>query len=495
MMVAKNTQEITCIFPIHIFKNNPALQKNRPVYLVEDGRYFKDFKFHKQKLILHRASMQGYAALLRKEGYVVEYFAAEIADDLFVTLHQRKISKIHYIDPVDHVLSERLKHACNKYGFVLEMYESPAFLSEEAWLRGYFASSRKYSMASFYQAQRKRLGILVRAGKPVGGSWSFDAENRQPLPPHTKIPLLPIYREEAFIKEAKNYISKNFADNPGACDSFIYPVTHEQAEDWLGQFLHKRFQWFGPYEDAIDKDEVFLFHSQLSPLLNIGLLTPEYVVQEALDFAKKHHVPINSLEGFIRQIIGWREFVRAIYVLEGPAYSKHNYFKHKRTLPKTWWEGKTGIAPIDSTIKKVLNYAYVHHIERLMILGNMMLLSEYDPQHVYTWFMELFIDAYDWVMVANVFGMSQYADGGLITTKPYISGANYIIKMSNYKKGDWAELWTALYWRFLNKHKDLLAQNARMTIALKGLRVMRPALLDEYMMIAQKYFGGARDCA
>lgn len=492
-MVAKNTQEITCIFPIHLFKNHPALKKDRPVYLVEDARYFKDFKFHKQKLILHRASMQAYAGLLRKQGYKVEYFSASIADDLFLTLHERKISKIHYVDPVDHALSKRLKHACKQYGFVAEVYESPAFLSSEAWLREFFASSKKYHMASFYQAQRKRLEILVHAGKPVGGSWSFDAENRKPLPHGTKIPSLPIYQQTTVIKQAKKYVTENFSDNPGASDTFIYPVTHDQAEHWLEQFLHKRFQLFGPYEDAIHQDEVFLFHSQLSPLLNIGLLTPAYVIQEALAFGTKHHIPINSLEGFIRQIIGWREFVRAIYVLEGPAYSNHNYFKHKRPIPKTWWEGKTGITPVDSTINKVMNYAYVHHIERLMILGNMMLLSGYHPQHVYTWFMELFIDAYDWVMVANVFGMSQYADGGLITTKPYISGANYIIKMSNYKKGTWANLWTALYWHFLNKHKVIFAQNARMNIALKALRTMRPALLKEYLMTAKKYLGKKKD--
>jgi deoxyribodipyrimidine photolyase-related protein len=492
-MVIKHTQEVTCIFPIHLFKHNPGLQVDRVVYLVEEPRYFKDFKFHKQKLMLHRASMQEYALLLRKDGYNVQYISVNKADELFLTLHQNKVSKIHYVDPVDNVLSKRLKDECKKYAIQTQMYESPAFLSSEAWLREFFGPSKKYHMASFYQSQRKRLGILVHAGKPVGGAWSFDTENRKRLPDNINIPSLSHSHETTVIKEARKYVAENFSDNPGDTNVFIYPVTHEQAERWLEQFFHKRFQLFGPYEDSIDQNEVFLFHSQLSPLLNIGLLTPAYVIEEALAFASKYHICINSLEGFIRQIIGWREFVRAIYVLEGPTYSNHNYFRHNRSIPKTWWKGTTGIIPVDSSIRKVIKYGYVHHIERLMILGNMMLLSEFDPQEVYRWFMELFIDAYDWVMAANVLGMSQYADGGLITTKPYISGANYILKMSNYKKGDWADLWTALYWVFLNKHKNILAQNPRMNIALKSLRAMRPEVLKDHMAIAKKYLNAKSD--
>ena len=264
-MVVNHAPEVTCIFPIHLFKNNPALKKGRQVYLIEDARYFTDFKFHKQKLILHRASMKAYAQFLSKKGYKVEYFSSSEADDLFSTLNQQKVSKIHYVDPVDHVLSKRLKLSCKKYGLAAEVYESPAFFSSEAWLREFFSSSKKYHMASFYKAQRKRLAILVSAGKPIGGAWSFDADNRKSLPHDIKIPPLSIDNQTTIIKQAKKYVAENFSNNPGLIETFIYPVTHEGAEHWLEDFLRKRLQLFGPYEDAINQDEVFLFHSQLSP--------------------------------------------------------------------------------------------------------------------------------------------------------------------------------------------------------------------------------------
>jgi deoxyribodipyrimidine photolyase-related protein len=207
----------------------------------------------------------------------------------------------------------------------------------------------------------------------------------------------------------------------------------------------------------------------LTPALNIGLITPSEVLRITLDFAKENNIPINSLEGFIRQIMGWREYIRAIYELEGVKQRNSNFFELGRRIPESFYNATTGIEPIDDTIRKVLSTAFTHHIERLMILGNFMLLSEFHPNEVYKWFMEMFIDAYDWVMVPNVYGMSQYADGGLICTKPYISSSNYILKMSNYKKGEWSEIWDSLYWRFLYNHKEKLTDNPRMSMMLRTL--------------------------
>lgn len=327
----------------------------------------------------------------------------------------------------------------------------------------------------------------MSGNKPLGGKWSFDAENREPLPADLKVPPIKKMQLSAVIVDAQNYVKKHFKDNPGSTDTFIYPVTHADAKKWLDHFLHNQLASFGVYQDAIVSDELFLFHSVLSPLLNVGLITPDYVVEKTLAYAKKNEVPLNSLEGFIRQIIGWREFVRAVYILEGNTYHKQNFFKHARSIPKSWWNGTTGILPLDDTIHKVLTYAYAHHIERLMVLGNFMLLCEFKPTEVYRWFMEFFIDAYDWVMVPNVFGMSQYADGGLITTKPYLSGANYILKMSNYKKGPWSAVWTALYWRFLYKHKALLMKNVRMKLVLTTLNTMKPDELQKHITLADAY--------
>jgi deoxyribodipyrimidine photolyase-related protein len=235
------------------------------------------------------------------------------------------------------------------------------------------------------------------------------------------------------------------------------------------------------------KDEAFLFHAILTPMLNIGLLNPEQIAHETLTFAEKHAVPVNSLEGFIRQVIGWREFMRAVYVLRDSEERTTNYFHHTRKLPQCFYSGTTGIGPVDAVIQRLQHHAYAHHIERLMVLGNCMLLCEIDPDEVYRWFMELFIDAYDWVMVPNVYGMSQYADGGLITTKPYISSSNYIRKMSDFPTGDWCGIWDGLFWRFIAKHRNLFAKNPRMKVMYNQLQRMDTAQVKKHLKTAD-YF-------
>jgi deoxyribodipyrimidine photolyase-related protein len=332
------------------------------------------------------------------------------------------------------------------------------FLSPTEWLTELFNGKKKYRMQNFYTAQRKRLNILItKDGKPVGGSWSFDKENRKSLPKNISIPKIYRPKENNYIKEAKEYIEEHFASNSGDITELYYPVTFDTAKKSLDDFLKNRLSLFGPYEDAINRSEPFLFHSLLSPLLNIGLLTPDYVVQKTLDYTKEHKTPINSVEGFIRQIIGWREYVRAVYILKDRELRSSNFFDHKNRLPRSFWTASTGIDPIDESIKAILESAYAHHIIRLMILGNFMLLCEIHPEESYRWFMEFFIDAYDWVMVPNVYGMSQYADADLMTTKPYISGSNYILKMSNFKKSEWCNIWDALYWHFIFKKQKKLS--------------------------------------
>jgi deoxyribodipyrimidine photolyase-related protein len=222
-------------------------------------------------------------------------------------------------------------------------------------------------------------------------------------------------------------------------------------------------------------------------MLNVGLLTPQFVVDETIRFANENDIPLNSLEGFIRQIIGWREFIRAVYQLKGTEERTKNYWNFTRKIPVSFWNGTTGIDPIDSTIKKVLETGYCHHIERLMVLGNFMLLCEFDPNEVYRWFMELFIDAYDWVMVPNVYGMSQFADGGLMATKPYISGSNYLMKMSDYKKGAWQEVWDGLFWKFMHIHRDFFLQNPRLGMLVNTFDKM-PATKQQMHLSNAKRF-------
>jgi deoxyribodipyrimidine photolyase-related protein len=330
---------------------------------------------------------------------------------------------------------------------------------------------------------------LILKGKPQGGQWSFDDENRKKIPKkeYENIPVDPEPLENKYITEAKKYVDEKFADNPGEYDKFWFPIDRESAQKWLEQFLEHRFYKFGDYEDAITESHHVLYHSILSPLLNVGLLKPLDVVNQALDFASKNDIPLNSVEGFVRQIIGWREYIRLQYELNGTKMRNDNLWNHKEKLAKGFWTGQTEIEPLDNVIKKINETGYLHHIERLMIVGNFMFLLQTDPKEVYRWFMSLSIDSYDWVMVPNVYGMSQYSCEDIMTTKPYISGSNYVRKMSNYSKNEWCEIWDALYWNFIIENIDKLSENYRMGMIVNRAKNFSKEKKSEYKKIVEKY--------
>lgn len=467
----------TLIFPHQIFKQHPALKKDTPVYLVEEFLFFKHYKFHKQKLVLHRASMKWYAEELMKQGYEITYVeATEKESDvrmLLKALSKKGITDILYVDTVDEWLERRIKSAAKKHKLQLHQKPSPNFLNQLIEVEDFFSKKKTYFQTDFYTRQRKQKNILLDENKkPLGGKWTFDTENRLKFPKNERIPYISFPNENKWVKEAKDYVQKNFTTNYGASESFIYPVTHKEAEEWLHEFLDNRFEKFGVYEDAMVAKEYFLYHSVLTPMLNIGLLSPQQIIDAALQTASQKSIPLNSLEGFIRQIIGWREFIRIVYEREGTKQRTKNYWGFKRKIPESFWNGTTGIEPVDTVIKKVLITGYSHHIERLMVLGNFMLLCEFDPDEVYSWFMEMYVDSYDWVMVPNVYGMTQFADGGLMTTKPYISGSNYLLKMGDWKKGDWQQIWDGLFWRFMHVHRDFFSSNPRLGMLLKTFENM-----------------------
>ena len=256
---------------------------------------------------------------------------------------------------------------------------------------------------------------------------------------------------------------------------------------WFKDFLNNRFNDFGIYEDSIVDKESFLNHSLLSPLLNTGLIDINFVLEATILFYRKNNIPLNSCEGFIRQIIGWREFIRGVYTVKGSEERTKNFWGFKRKIPKSFYNGTTGILPVDDSIKKILKTAYAHHIDRLMILGNFMLLCQFDPDEVYRWFMEMFIDSYDWVMVPNVYGMSQFADGGLMSTKPYISGSSYILKMSNYKKGEWSEIWDSLFWNFIDNYRSFFVKNPRMRMLVTNFDKMNLDKKERLLKLAHHF--------
>ena len=463
---------IFLLFPIHLFKNIDNLkEKNLKVYLIEDPRYFTDYSYHKLKLAYHRASMKSYFDYLKSNNINVEYF--EFHEDLEIFYKKLKAEKIKMYDPCDHKLENKIK----KYIPKIEITNTLNFLVNKELIdknKNVFLKNKKYNHVSFYKWQRIRLKILVdKENNPIGGKWSFDEENRKKLPNDVSIPKVEnkVFKvdknEELIILEAIEYTKKYFPENYGSLEHFIYPINHEDAKKWLIYFLKNKFENFGPYEDAVSEKDPFLFHSVLTPMMNIGLLTDEEVIKESLKYEDK--VSIASVEGFIRQIIGWRNYIYTIYLLEGESLIKMNFLNHKLRLnkkgKKIMWEGKTEILPIDDIIHKINDYAYAHHIERLMYLGNYMLLCMIHPDDVFEMFMEWTIDAYDWVMVANVYGMTQFADGGMIMTRPYFSSSNYILKMSNYKNdkklGDksWCNLLDTLYYNFINTHEEYLSKN------------------------------------
>lgn len=468
-------KRINLIFPHQLFQNSPLFETDHPCYLIEEFLFFKQYPFHKQKIAFHRATMKRYADFLQNEKKLkVHYIEAidNLSDirALIAELKKQGVEHINYIDPTDNWLQKRLTNGCSEASISTTIYNSPLFINTKEELSTFIKpDQKKYHQTKFYTEQRKKRQILIdKDGNPSGGKWTFDAENRKKYPAKKTPPSIQFPDTDAYYNEAKTYVENHFDNHLGNLTAYsLYPTSFKATENWLQQFFEQRFMEFGTYEDAIVAENSILNHSILTPMLNVGLITPKHVIDACLNYAKQNNVPINSTEGFIRQIMGWREFIRGVYEIRGSEERTTNFWGFKKKIPASFYNGTTGIPPIDKTIKKVLKTGYCHHIERLMVLGNFMMLCEFDPDEVYKWFMELFIDAYDWVMVTNVYGMSQFADGGLMATKPYISGSNYLMKMSNYKKGDWQNVWDGLFWRFMHTHRDFFLSNPRLGMLIR----------------------------
>ncbi|HMP89892.1 MAG TPA: cryptochrome/photolyase family protein [Kiritimatiellia bacterium] len=489
--------EAVIVYPHQLFDPHPAIKPNRQMWLIEDCLFYggdphQPFLFHRHKLILHRASMKAYADRLLAKGVSVHYVDHQpglATHELLDRILPASIQTIMVADPVDYLLERRLQRFARQRNIKLTIIETPMFLTPPVWYNSWFDQRKRYFMADFYAAQRRRLDIMVDdEGQPHGGKWSYDTENRKKWPANQTPPAIFIPTHDRPVREAIKYVDQHFAHNPGDSSKFWFATTHEEARKSLMHFLKSRFRGFGDYEDAISTRHAILHHSVLTPALNTGLITPREVLHITLSYAREHNIPINDLEGFIRQIIGWREFMRIVYVREGVRQRTSNFWNHKRKINSHWYDGSTGLLPLDHVIKRVNEHAYGHHIERLMILGNAMLLCRLRPDDIYRWFMELFIDAYDWVMVPNVYGMSQFADGGLITTKPYFSGSNYIRKMSDFPSGSWCDEWDALYWRFVADHREFFVRQPRLSMMVRTFDRMTQEKIQKVKTFSQQVF-------
>ena len=460
--------EVTLIYPHQLFKLNshPAIARGRTIYLIEEPLILTHNPIHRAKLLFHRQTLTRYRESLEEAGYTVVYLDIreyKTTESVLTKLRADGVSLVHVVDTTDDYLERALAAAADTHHLSRVIYDSPLFLLTKDEAAALYTSSKRF-MATFYKRMRQRFNLLMEDGEPVGSVWSYDSENRQKLPKDIALPPdITLTTDTPTTIEARAWLASISSEQYGDAVNYL-PVTHDGARAWLEDFLQTRFADFGPYEDAITTEHTQVYHSLLSPLMNCGLLTPKEVVEAAVAHATKHKTPIASVEGFIRQIIGWREFIRASYEVDGRVMRSKNFFGHTKELSPAWWTGETGLPPVDTAIARALAYGYTHHIERLMVMGNVMLLSGIHPHETYRWFMGMYIDAYDWVMVPNVYGMSQFADGGSFATKPYISGASYIKKMSNYQKGDWEAVWTSLYWHFIATHKATFLKNHRLAM-------------------------------
>ena len=450
-----------------------------PVIIIESRSISKKYKYHKQKLLFVLTAMREYADELTKIGRTVHYSKLEAGsadwyEKLLEICKAQSYDEIIVMRSNDRTPQRKLEAWCKQHSISLIVTPNQQFLTPTALFDEWAEGQKRFQMEVFYRWQRKRLSILMDGAKPTGGTWNYDHENRKPLPNGHKLPAIKFPEPSKHYADVRALIDTYFNDHPGSIETLWLPTTRRQSRTWLKDFIDNRFANFGDYEDAMVKGETFLYHSALSALLNIGLLHPEEVVAAAV----AADVPLASKEGFIRQIIGWREFMFGLYNHLPEDWINTNFLQQKQTLPDYWWKlDGAPEPPIQDALERLQRYGYSHHIERLMIFGNYMLLADYNPKEVYAWFMSMYVDAYEWVMVPNVIGMSQFADGGMdnggFATKPYISGSNYLQKMGHWwptTKAAKESEWTGLYWKFLERHKDQLANNYRLRPLLKRFK-------------------------
>lgn len=414
---------IFVILPTHLFEKKYLNIKYN--YIIWEHRhYFKSYIYNKKKIILHRASMMYYYDYLKSNKFNVKYVPYD---------KKLKLTNYKIFDPIDKIKLP------GKY----EIIESPNFLLTKDHYRKHRYKTDKFFFNAFYMWCKKQLNILPNIK-------SQDKYNRKKLP-NIKIPKIKTNIQDIkYIKIGIKYVNNNFSKNYGNVKDFLFPVTHKTAKKWLNDFIKNKLKKFGNYQDAITQKNDFLFHSILSTSINIGLLNPLEIVKEILNTTR---IPLNSLEGYIRQLF-WREYQRYCYIYYN--FNNKNYFGNKNKLTKKWYNGKIGIRPVDDAIIKAFDIGYLHHIERLMVVGNYMNLCGIHPKEGFKWFMEFSCDSYEWVMHQNVLDMVFFVSGGDTMRRPYISSSNYILKMSDYKKGKWSDKWDEKYYNFLKKNKKKL---------------------------------------
>jgi deoxyribodipyrimidine photolyase-related protein len=444
---------------------------------------------HKQKIVLVLSAMRHFAAELRNRGLTVDYVKLEdqgntqsFEGELQRAILRHGATSVVVTEPSEWRVMQLVRAWSAQLGLPVDVRPDDRFLCSRSQFSAWAGDRRGFRMEFFYRAMRKKTGLLMKDGEPVGGQWNFDAENRKKLPKGTAVPKRLAFPPDTITSDVMEMVARRYPSHFGKLEAFGWAVTRDDALVALRYFIDHKLAQFGDYQDAMKTGEDFICHSVLSPYLNIGLLTAREVCDAVEDAYARGLVPLNAAEGFIRQIIGWREFVRGIYWHEMPAYAEGNFLDGKRPLPWFYWSGETKMQCLSEALRNTMDNAYAHHIQRLMVLGNFAILAGVAPKEIEHWFLVVYADAFEWVELPNVHGMVMHADGGLLASKPYVASGAYINRMSDYcgacaydpavKIGPKACPFNALYWNFLMAHETKLSANPRMALAYKNLARM-----------------------
>jgi deoxyribodipyrimidine photolyase-related protein len=459
---------------------------------------------HQKKIAFLFSAMRHFTEDLRGQGWRVRYVKLDDPDNSgsFTGEVTRAIADLkpdHLVvtEPGEYRVLAMMRDWPELFGIPVEIRDDTRFLCSTERFAGWADGKKSLRMEYFYREMRREHGVLMRGGEPEGGKWNFDAENRERLPEHVRLPEHPGYAPDAITSEILELVAARFARHPGSLLPFAMPVTRTHALEVLDRFITERLPQFGTYQDAMKQGEPKLFHSMVSAVLNCGLLEPLEIIRRAEHAYHAGHAPLNAVEGFIRQILGWREYVRGLYWLKMPEYGKSNALDAQRPLPDFYWTGETDMNCMAQVIGETLENAHAHHIQRLMVTGNFALLAGISPPQIEEWYLAVYADAYEWVELPNTHGMVCYADGGYLASKPYAASGAYIDRMSDYcgncvfdvkqKTGPEACPFNYLYWNFLIENEATLRKNQRMSVIYGNLARMDKTRRDEITASASEF--------
>ncbi|GGB48218.1 (6-4) photolyase [Roseibium aquae] len=459
---------------------------------------------HKKKIAFVFAAMRHFADALRAKGFEVTYSKLDdagnsrsLSGELARACHALKADKVIMTEPGEWRVQQVINTSRAALGRPLEVRPDKRFVCSRAEFASWAEGRKQLRMEYFYREMRKKTGLLMEDGQPAGGKWNFDADNRKPARADLFMPAPLRFDPDPLTRTVLDLVEARFSGHFGDLQPFWFAVTPDQARMAFDHFCKTALPRFGDYQDAMLRGEKFLYHSVISLYLNAGLLDPLDLCRKAEDAYIRGHAPLNAVEGFIRQILGWREYVRGIYWLKMPDYAESNFFGADRPLPDFYWTGESDMLCLAEAVGQTRDEAYAHHIQRLMVTGNFALLAGIAPKAVHEWYLSVYADAYEWVELPNTLGMSQFADGGLLGSKPYVSGGNYIHKMSDYcascrydvktKTGPDACPFNSLYWHFLDRNATKLRANPRLAQVYRTWEKMGGERQAEYLRTAEAF--------